>query len=1021
MYSLSEIAFLFTEPYIHWVVIDDLMTNQVQPRLVSVNISHFRFDRQTVFSSQGVATFNNCVISAKTFVLDLFRSKNHLAPSYLTRIHILPHLKENQFKFIKTKFEGESGQDVNVFFHSYNGAREVFISDCSLNNTRLYLNIGNQSLAMGSHFEITVLKIKIDDTYMGNTVVRIHTSSQQSFGSVSVTNGVLHDAFIWKYRPGGFVGVMCENCTFSASEENNKPRGICLIGAIFVTVKNSKFQINDARSFEGSAVQMKGADMLFEIQEVKEMVQLLSCPSDDCKFETETLEIMNTEFEGSIHTHASTVHCTNANLVLENCSFRMSNISKVEGYIHYAVGYRIQFVRVVNVTLDAKGLSTETSIMDFLSGTAYFENIDILCPSSLAVEQTIEEYVHQYLCKFHCPDDYYTFEAGSLKLNGHSGRDGILNGTIDSIEPNCLPCPVGAKCGQQVRPLPNYWGLKEHNNVVKMLRCPDGYCCEGPESCKSIDSCNTGRTGTLCGTCGPNLTESLLSPKCVSSNSCHGNRIVMLYIMCAISYAVILVIAKDIKNAVIIVMRKMYRGVKKFCKHSKVEKLGDDNEGDNINIESQSTINKSDNNIGTEMKVITETYKNDLKEEKCSSEKEDTKTMRKGNEESSTKYLQILFYYVQDAVLFKIFLPHENEESETISVKVLKFSPTFLSMYLSLSEQCFAAGTTAVTKVLFKSFFGPCVMLFLFLIYLCQRGISQYCFKHAPSWLIFRKNLIQAFLLAFLFSYQEMVIGAFTLLKCVQVEQSKVLYVQGIIHCYQWWQIGVKIYTSICVLPVFFILSHCSFYVKDNSMPTTTFVLACVFPLPVLSYFLLAQLLGKCRHRKNEFRENKKPITQRREREEYSEVISDILLEHYRCLKLCGFRFTWLGVHKLYRVLLVICNTYITTPMTRLLIMTTILIHITVANILMKPYKGKRANQTASVSYITNLCIAIINLSKTMMSTFGCESNCFLRATVLQYMELTENMLLNWVPWAAVIVWVLHKGMTKCCLQTKHD
>ena len=1015
--------FPFTEPYIHWVITDDVMTNQVQPSLVSVNVSHFRFRRKFILSSQGVATLYNCTIQSKTFVLDLFRSQHELIPSYLTKNHILPHLEQSQFKIIKTKFKGEPGQEVNAFFHLYNGARQISISGCALSHMRMYVNIGNQSLsATGSHFEITILKMNIDDSNIADTIVRIHTSSQRSYGSVAMANSFLHDAFVWKYRPGGFVGVLCDNCTFSASDAN-KPRGICLVDAIFVTVINSNFQINDARSFEGSAVQMKGVDLLFEIQEVREMAQLLSCPTEQCQYETETLKILNTNFEGKINTHASAVHCTNANLVLENCSFKMSNINKVGGYIHYAVGYRIQFVRVVNITLDARELSTETSIIDFLSGTAHFKNIEILCPASSAAMQTLEEYVHQYFCKPHCPEDSYTFEAGSLKLvNGQSGRDGVLNGTTDAIEPTCLPCPVGAKCGQQVKTLPNYWGFKEHNNVLKMIRCPDGYCCTDLDTCNAIDSCNGGRTGTLCGTCGPNLTESLLSSICVLSDSCHGNKIVMLYVICVVSYAIILVIAKDMKILVLHIMIKMYKGVKKCCGHASTRNLKEGQKLDDIFMESQSTSTSlSQNTNGTELKVITKSYKSNLKEdpEKDGNKKEDTKTVGNENGENGTKYLQILFYYVQDAALFKIFLPHENEKSDSFTVKVLKFSPTFLSMYTSLSEQCFATGTTAVTKVFFKSLFGPCVMLFLFLIYLGQRGISKCCLPNSPFWLTLKKRLIQAFLLSFLFSYQEIVIGTFALVKCVQVDHSRVLYIQGNIQCYQWWQIGVKVYICMCVLPVFLVLSHCPFYAKNKSIPARIFILACVFPFPVLSYFLLGQIFAKMRNRNNEAIENKKPIVERKDREEYLDVISDVLLEHYRCLKLSGFKFTWLGVHKLYRVLLVICNTYITSPMSRLLIMTTILVHITVANILIKPYKDKRANQTASVSYIANICIAIVNLCKSMVVTFGCETNCFLRATVLQYMETTEDVVLNWVPLVAVIIWVLYKGINKCCLKSK--
>ena len=256
------------------------------------------------------------------------------------------------------------------------------------------------------------------------------------------------------------------------------------------------------------------------------------------------------------------------------------------------------------------------------------------------------------------------------------------------------------------------------------------------------------------------------------------------------------------------------------------------------------------------------------------------------------------------------------------------------------------------------------------------------------------KKLIQAFLLSFLFSYQEIVIGTFALVKCVQVDQNRVLYIQGNIQCYQWWQIAVKVYICMYVLPVFLILSHCPFYAKNKSIPTRIFILVCVFPIPVLPYFMLGQIFAKRRNRNSEVRENKK-LAERKDRKECLDVIADVLLEHYRSLKFLGFRFTWLGAHKLYRVLLVICNTYITNPMTRLTIMTTILVHITVANILIKPYKDRRANQTASVSYIANICIAIINLCKTLLVTFGCETNCFLRATILHYMETIEDVVLN--------------------------
>ena len=43
--------------------------------------------------------------------------------------------------------------------------------------------------------------------------------------------------------------------------------------------------------------------------------------------------------------------------------------------------------------------------------------------------------------------------------------------------------------------------------------------------------------------------------------------------------------------------------------------------------------------------------------------------------EDGLKYLQILFYYVQDASLFKIQLPDEVANEEGIMEKILQFSP----------------------------------------------------------------------------------------------------------------------------------------------------------------------------------------------------------------------------------------------------------------------------------------------------------------------------------------------------------
>ena len=103
--------------------------------------------------------------------------------------------------------------------------------------------------------------------------------------------------------------------------------------------------------------------------------------------------------------------------------------------------------------------------------------------------------------------------------------------------------------------------------------------------------------------------------------------------------------------------------------------------------------------------------------------KSNTKMAEKNQEESdiktkedgSFKYLQILFYYIQDATLFKVHLPSKILEETSTIVKILQFSPEVLtSIYTKVNDLCFSFGTTAISKILFKSLFGPCVMLFFF-------------------------------------------------------------------------------------------------------------------------------------------------------------------------------------------------------------------------------------------------------------------------------------------------------------------
>ena len=131
------------------------------------------------------------------------------------------------------------------------------------------------------------------------------------------------------------------------------------------------------------------------------------------------------------------------------------------------------------------------------------------------------------------------------------------------------------------------------------------------------------------------------------------------------------------------------------------------------------------------------------------------------------------------------------------------------------------------------------------------------------------------------------------------------------------------------------------------------------------------------------------------------------LLEHYRELNLFGIRFTWLCIHKLYRVALVACNTFITEPISRLYMMTFVLIIVATINPLVKPYNDYKANLTASFSYAAQFVFGnvITYLQDLVMVTFYCKSNYSVQPTVLWYFDLTENVLISYIPCIFIVGW----------------
>ena len=110
-----------------------------------------------------------------------------------------------------------------------------------------------------------------------------------------------------------------------------------------------------------------------------------------------------------------------------------------------------------------------------------------------------------------CADDTYSL------LRGHA-----IEGQIDPGF-QCLQCPFGGDCTQNIIAKPNFWGFKEQNNPPSLhfTMCPAGYCSPPQEAnFPEYNGCQGNRSGEFCGRCNEGYTETLYSTKCRPSHQC---------------------------------------------------------------------------------------------------------------------------------------------------------------------------------------------------------------------------------------------------------------------------------------------------------------------------------------------------------------------------------------------------------------------------------------------------------------------------------------------------------------------
>ena len=262
------------------------------------------------------------------------------------------------------------------------------------------------------------------------------------------------------------------------------------------------------------------------------------------------------------------------------------------------------------------------------------------------------------------------------------------------------------------------------------------------------------------------------------------------------------------------------------------------------------------------------------------------------------KFIQLLFYYVQDVSLFKVHIPVQDSQRKSTFAYFLQFSPRIMSTFSSMTDICTAWINTPVLKILFHSLVAMCALLYRSTIYLGQWFLSRFTYGYSNVFSGMRVRLCQTFIVIFLLSYQKLEKGVFTLVKCVPINSQAVLHVQGGIECYTKWQVGLTIFLCTCVAPVCVVLALCPYFLKVKKMSLKFFFFACLCPIPALVCYMIKQLHArKCNSLKLKSHTEIIKTPGSFKHEQCTEAILDIVFEPYRRLLLGGISINWLGIH----------------------------------------------------------------------------------------------------------------------------
>ena len=603
-------------------------------------------------------------------------------------------------------------------------------------------------------------------------------------------------------------------------------------------------------------------------------------------------------------------------------------------------------------------------------------------------------------------DDYHCQEKHIVDQNGFAA--GKNKFCYTKRIGTCIECPHGANCTAGVIALPNYWGHTIAGHMLEFLRCPEGYCCN-QAPCEGIDHCASNREGTLCGRCMKGFTESLITSQCISDHACSDWWIIPLFSLWTFTIALIIVFGQDIVQISKTCWNHMKSRISReqtIAKSNDTNKEGELNSRDDIEIEftevSPSSSEHSEIILDTMHSIVTQTsnLKVPILWGALTMQRED-----KVESPGSHKYLQIMFYYLQDAALLQVDLALAStiitpiQKLRQLLLNVSQLAVDLIDLGLNL---CPIPGWTPVTKLLTKNLTGLFVFGYIFAMYGVVTVVCKF-FRSKENFLkaYWYPRLTVAAIFSILLFYLQIANVAFSLQHCIKSGDHLILLMDGTVSCGQQWQILVFFSTLNWVIGITGVLMFLPGLLELRLIGVSQFFLSCLMPIPMLIYWLIKFYKDQM----------KPPISEDKVPAWHDEALRILQKTFVKTTDNKGLPICWIGFMKVRRMVLIITYIFVRNLVASISLMCLTIMLFMLFHLETKPYQDDLANKLYTTSLLATLAIGFINIMKAACVEFYLDLDNV--AHFLTTLNLITDSILVYCPIGFVVLTIIGTAISK--------